>query len=98
VGARTFVEVKCAALVMLGKPTHNTFQESVFSQGTYKDSLLKKSLKEDKFEMVVLNSLNGEQVQEYVEKGHCRHIVEDNLVHRVDEFFLDQKILLMRTE
>jgi hypothetical protein len=72
---------------MLGKPMHNTFQERVFSQGTYKDGLLKKSLKEDKFEMAVLNSLNGEQVQEYVEKGYCRPIVEDNLVQRVDEFF-----------
>jgi hypothetical protein len=87
VGSRTFVEVSCAALVMLGKPTHNAFQERVFSRGTYKDSLLKKSLKENKFEMAVLNSLNGEQVQEYVEKGYCRRIVEDNLDHRVNEFF-----------
>jgi hypothetical protein len=48
---------------------------------------LKKNLKEDKFEMAVLNSLNGEQVQNYVEMGYCRCIVEDNLFQRVDEFF-----------
>ena len=41
-GSRSFVEVSCAALVMLGKPTHNAFQERVFSRGTYKDSVLKK--------------------------------------------------------
>jgi hypothetical protein len=46
-----------------------------------------KRLKEDKFEIAVLNSLNGEQVQGYVQKGYCRRIVEDNLDHRVDEFF-----------
>jgi hypothetical protein len=40
-GSMSFAEVSCAALVMMGKPTHNAFQEWVFSRGTYKDSLLK---------------------------------------------------------
>jgi hypothetical protein len=86
-GSRSFAEVSCAALVMLGKPTHNAFQERVFSRGTYKDSILKKSLKEDKFEMSVLNSLNGAQVQSYVDKGYCARVVESNLSERVDAFF-----------
>jgi hypothetical protein len=30
-GERSFVEVSCAALVMLGKPMHNSFQERVLS-------------------------------------------------------------------
>jgi hypothetical protein len=46
-----------------------------------------KRLKEDKFEMAVLNSLNGGQVEEYVQKGYCRRIVEENLDQRVNEFF-----------
>jgi hypothetical protein len=86
-GSRSFVEISCAALVLLGKPTHNAFQERVFSRGTYKDSVLKKKLKEDKFEMSVLNSLNGAQVKNFVEKGYCTRIVEDNLVQRVNAFF-----------
>ena len=42
-GSRSFAEVSCAALVLLGKPTHNAFQERVFSRGTYKDGVLKKT-------------------------------------------------------
>jgi hypothetical protein len=37
--------------------------------------------------MAVLNSLNGEQVEEYVQKGYCRRIVDENLDQRVNEFF-----------
>jgi hypothetical protein len=86
-GSQLFAEVSSAALVMLGKPTHNAFQERVFSRGTYKDSLLKKKLKEEKFEMSVLNSLNGDQVQELLDKGYYRINDDDNLDRKVDDFF-----------
>jgi NADH dehydrogenase/NADH:ubiquinone oxidoreductase subunit G len=46
----------------LGKPTHNGFQERVFSRGVYLDGKLKKRLKEENFEMSVLNSFNEQRV------------------------------------
>jgi hypothetical protein len=46
-----------------------------------------KALKRRNFEMSVFNSLNGEQVQEYVDKGFYQSNVEDNLGSRVDHFF-----------
>jgi NADH dehydrogenase/NADH:ubiquinone oxidoreductase subunit G len=48
--------------IFLGKPTHNGFQEQVFSRGVYLDWKLKKRLKEENFEMSVLNSFNEQQV------------------------------------
>ena len=32
-----------AALIFLGKPTHNAFQKRVFSRGTYTDTKFKKN-------------------------------------------------------
>ena len=37
--------------------------------------------------MSVLNSLNGAQVQSYVDEGYCAHVVEENLSERVGAFF-----------
>jgi hypothetical protein len=52
------------ASIVLGKPTHNAYQERVFSMGTYKDSKLRKRLKEDSFELSVLNAVNAKQTKE----------------------------------
>jgi hypothetical protein len=43
-------------------------------------------LKEEKFEMSVLNSLNGAQVESYVDNGYCARIIEDNLEQTVNAF------------
>lgn len=51
--------IAVAALVALGKPTHNAFQERVFSRGTYTDTKLKKRMTEKSFEMSVLNAVNS---------------------------------------
>jgi hAT family C-terminal dimerisation region len=53
-----YEELSVAALILLGKPTHNAFQERVFSRGTYTDTNLKKRLKATSFEMSVLNAVN----------------------------------------
>ena len=37
---------------------HNAFQDPVFSRGTYCDTILRKRLKEENFEMSVLNAVN----------------------------------------
>lgn len=62
-----YPELAAAASILLGKPTHNAFQERVFSRGTYTDTKLRKRLKEEHFEMSVLNAVNGKQIDEVFE-------------------------------
>ena len=57
-----YPELAVRACLVLGKPTHNGFQERVFSRGTYQDTKLKKRLKEENFEMTVLNAINNKKV------------------------------------
>ncbi|MCU0338120.1 MAG: hypothetical protein MUF12_09730, partial [Sediminibacterium sp.] len=54
-GYKQWPELATAAAILIGKPTHNGFQERVFSRGTYKDCKLKQRLNEHSFEMSVLN-------------------------------------------
>lgn len=63
--------------MFLGKPTHNGFQERVFSRGTYVDGKLRKRLKEENFEMSVLNSFNITRVQ------HIRQTMQDTKVKKI---------------
>jgi hypothetical protein len=60
---KLYPELAVRACLVLGKPTHNGFQERVFSRGTYQDTKLKKRLKEENFEMSVLNAINNRKVQ-----------------------------------
>jgi hypothetical protein len=57
-------ELAIATLISLGKPTHNVFQERVFSRGTYTDNILRKRLSELSFKMSVLNAVNSNQFDE----------------------------------
>jgi hypothetical protein len=59
-----YPELAMGASIILGKPTHNAFQERVFSRGTYSDTKLRKRLKEENFEMSVMNSVNGKQIDD----------------------------------
>jgi hypothetical protein len=59
-----FPELAMGASIVLGKPTHNAFQERVFSRGTYSDTKLRKRLKEEHFEMSVINAVNGKYIDE----------------------------------
>ena len=68
VGEKKYGEVAVAASIFLGKPSHNGFQERVFSRGTYTDTKLKKRLKEENFEMSVLNAFNGKKIDDLKEK------------------------------
>ena len=58
-----YPELAVGACIVLGKPTHNAFQERVFSRGTYTDTKLRKQLKEESFEMSVLNSVNSRTLE-----------------------------------
>jgi hypothetical protein len=68
VGENKYGELAVAASIFLGKPSHNGFQERVFSRGTYTDTKLKKRLKEENFEMSVLNAFNGKRIDNIKEK------------------------------
>jgi hypothetical protein len=59
-----YPELAMGASIMLGKPSHNAFQERVFSRGTYADTKLRKKLKEEYFEMSVLNAVNDKQIDD----------------------------------
>jgi hAT family C-terminal dimerisation region len=63
-GSKNFEMLASVAIIFLGKPTHNAFQERVFSRGTYCDTKLKKRMKEENFEMSVLNSFNSQRIEE----------------------------------
>lgn len=68
VGENKFKELSAVAAMFLGRPMHNGFQERVFSRGTYSDTKLKKRLKEQNFEMSVLNAFNGRKLDDIKEK------------------------------
>lgn len=69
-GCRKFPYLALAASIVLGKPSHNGFQERVFSRGTYFDSALKQRMKEENFEKSVLNSLTQTKVAELLVTMH----------------------------
>jgi hypothetical protein len=51
-------ELSLPAGIVLGKTTHNAFQEHVFSKGTYMDTKLKKRASEDTYKINALNVCN----------------------------------------
>jgi hAT family C-terminal dimerisation region len=62
VNAGKYNELSVAATIVCGKPTHNAFQERVFNIGTHKDTRLRNRIKEDGFEMSILNAVNDEDL------------------------------------
>jgi guanylate kinase len=78
------------ASIFLGKPTHNAFQERVFSRGTYADSNLKKSMKENNFEMVVLSSLNCHKMDAII-KQQLMKVKKRNYNAHLTAFFNKKK-------
>lgn len=67
-GSLQFPEIAVVASIVLSKPTHNGFQERVFSRGTYFDNKLRQRISEKSFEMQVLNSLNSDIVNDIQKK------------------------------
>jgi hypothetical protein len=59
-GFSNWKELGGIALVVLAKPHHNGYQERVFSHGTFTDDVLRKRMKEQTFEMNVLQLLKFE--------------------------------------
>jgi hypothetical protein len=95
-----YPELAIIAALVLGKPTHNGFQERVFSRGSYQDTKLKKRLKEENFEMSVLNAINNRKINDL--KGIMdlgleslineiseadREVVQEQQVQEIQQFF-----------
>jgi hypothetical protein len=83
-----FPELAMGASILLGKPTHNAFQERVFSRGTYSDTKLRKRLKEEFFEMSVMNAVNGEHIDEIY------HIMQPSIMLREKDRQKELKIFI----
>ena len=64
-GLEMFPHLAVGVMIIFGKPSHNGFQERVFSLGTFKDSRLRKSRSEDNFEMTVLERVNHDLMSDY---------------------------------
>lgn len=87
-----YPELAAAASILLGKPTHNAFQERVFSRGTYTDTKLRKRLKEEHFEMSVLNAVNGKQIDEVFELMTPRLNTKENERQKFKKEFLQNRL------
>jgi hypothetical protein len=85
---KVYPELGVRAAIVLGKPTHNGFQERVFSRGTYQDTKLKKRLKEENFEMSVLNAINNRKVENL--KG-IMDLGLENLLHEISD--VDKEVI-----
>ena len=88
-----YPELAVGACIVLGKPTHNAFQERVFSRGTYTDTKLRKQLKEESFEMSVLNAVNSSTIE-------SNSIMIDEINNKIYSDMMEKKKLeeLMKEE
>lgn len=83
-----FPELAMGATLILGKPTHNAFQERVFSRGTHTDNRLKKNLTEEAFEMSVMNAINGTQIDDIY------HIMQPRIMSKEKDRQKELKIFI----
>jgi hypothetical protein len=66
-GRERYKYIEVCALIVLAKPIHNGFQERVFSRGTFTDDQLRRRMKESTFELSILESINCDVVDKYME-------------------------------
>lgn len=83
-----FPELAMGASIMLGKPSHNAFQERVFSRGTYSDTKLRKRLKEEHFEMSVMNAVNNKLIDDIF------HIMQPAIMRKERDRQQEMKLFL----
>jgi hypothetical protein len=92
VGFIKFPKLAVAALIILGKPSHNAFQERVFSLGNWTDSKLRKKRKEENFEINLLEACNAEFFNEH-EIIEGKYLKDKQITTKtVKEFFAKQEI------
>jgi hAT family C-terminal dimerisation region len=59
----SFFYLSVASAIILGKPVHNGYQERVFSRGVYVDTKLRQRLKDNNFEISILNNFNTTELE-----------------------------------
>lgn len=74
-GAVKFPHVSLVAMLILGKPVSNAFQERVFSRGTFEDNILRKRRLENSFEMSILEGLNAAKIT-MIEEAFNLHSID----------------------
>jgi hypothetical protein len=75
-GREKFKFIDLCALIVFGKPIHNGFQERVFSRGTFTDDQLRRKMKEETFELAILESINCDTVDKYMNYFRSKNKVD----------------------
>jgi hypothetical protein len=93
-GRNRFKFLEVCALIVLGKPIHNGFQERVFSRGTFTDDQLRRKMKESTFECAILEGINCDVVDKYMSIYTQKQKVSKEVVaERLETFWSSNKKL-----
>ena len=97
-GKKDFPQLYLGAMLILAKPSHNGFQERIFSLGNYRDSRLTKRRHEDNFEMGVLEHANVAMMEKFEDynnhqKSAAKEPVEVEPKNLIESFFFQTKKL-----
>jgi hAT family C-terminal dimerisation region len=91
IGSIKFPKLAISALIVLGKPSHNAFQERVFSVGNWTDSKLRKKRKAENFEINLLEACNAEYFNklDIIDGNYMQD--KQTSIKTVKDFFIQQK-------
>ena len=95
-GKKDFPHLYLGAMIVLGKPSHNGFQERVFSLGNYKDSQLAKWRHENNFAMGVLEHVNVRMMENFESHNYIPSKATEDTVEPkdvIESFFSNKKII-----
>jgi hypothetical protein len=93
-GRNRFPRIELCALILFAKPIHNGFQERVFSRGTFTDDQLRRKMKESTFEIAILEAINCDVVDRYMESYKQRKTEASmSMNDRIDGFLKKNETL-----
>jgi hypothetical protein len=93
-GRYKFKFLEVCALIVLGKPVHNGFQERVFSRGTFTDDQLRRKMKESTFECAILEGINCDVVDKYMSiYTQKQKVTKEVVAERLETFWSTNKKL-----
>jgi hypothetical protein len=91
-GRNKFNYLELCALIVSAKPVHNGFQELVFSRGTFTDDQLRWKMKESTFELWILEAINCDAVDRYMET-YKQKATKEVVAEKVTYFWSSNKYL-----
>jgi hypothetical protein len=89
-GRENFKLIELCALIVFGKPIHNGFQERVFSRGTFTDDQLRRRMKEETFELAILEALNCNKVDKYLLRFKIKNDTDAVKIATAGEIYLKE--------